>query len=181
MDGISIAGLVLGVASGLVLFIKSIRKCKCTKQGISLERESNDELGKQQDFTIKLIELLQAYPKQCQENVSPDDGISGGGRSEISEEVAPEIKDKMLKMLEILNTADKSTTPIKRTKTLKAILVSKNQKDKEEEIRNKIRQDIEREIREKIELELQKRHKEEYDKDEKGKKITQFIITNKKR
>jgi hypothetical protein len=175
MDGISIAGLVLGIGSGLVLFIKGVRKCKCTKRGISLERESNNELGRQQEFTLKLVELLHTYPKEF-----PDvPGGSASGLSEISEEITPEIKDKMSKMLEILNNVnDQRTNPHKRTKTLKAVLGS----SKKEQMRKQIRKEVEQEIQEKIELELHKKKKEKEKAAKeaaKDKKITQFITAKK--
>lgn len=121
MDGISVAGLVLGISSGLVLFIKGIKKCKCTKRGISLEREYNDEVGRQQEFTLKLVELLNTYPTSC-----PVEGSEGV--SEISEDVIPEIKNKMTKMLEILKEENSPPPSYLEKPTFKAMLSTKKER-----------------------------------------------------
>ena len=94
MEVATIGGLVVGILSSLAIFIKGIRKCKCTRRGLTLERETKDDLQKQQEFTIKLIKLLQTYPppdndQECDKNALEKEGQSSGGLSEISEEVAP--------------------------------------------------------------------------------------------
>ena len=151
MDVISIGGLVLGIVSSIAIFIKGIRKCKCTGRGLTLERESKDDLQKQQDFTIKLIKLLQTYPASGQEytdNIS-EKGQSTGGLSEISEEIAPEIKDQMIRMLQILSE-DVSTSSQNKNRKKMVMSILRPMKRRDQTTRDRIRKEIENEIREKM-------------------------------
>ena len=64
-DPVSIGALILAIISALAVFIKHIRKCRCSNGEIYIERESNTEMGQQQDYTLKLVSILQ--------NVAPND------------------------------------------------------------------------------------------------------------
>lgn len=164
MDVVSIGGLVLGILSSIAIFIKGIRKCKCTRRGLTLERETKDDLQKQQEFTIKLIKLLQTYPppengQEYSNNVEEKEGQSSGGLSEISEEVAPEIKEQMIRMLEILNEDKYSKNNINKTKKKKIRKILTPMKNRDERMRAKIRKEVEIEMREKMETEINKSKK----------------------
>lgn len=155
MDVISIGGLILGVLSSIAMFIKGIRTCRCTKRGLSLEREIKDDLERQQEFTINLIKLLQTYPipeadRQC---IPENEVKSTGGLSEISEELAPEIKEQMLKMLEILNTNDPNKDPNKDSnksspfgRRFRRFKHPKREEEIREEIRDEMRKSVEIEL-----------------------------------
>ena len=155
MDVISIGGLILGVLSSIAMFIKGIRTCRCTKRGLSLEREIKDDLERQQEFTINLIKLLQTYPipeadRQC---IPENEGKSTGGLSEISEELAPEIKEQMLKMLKILNTNDPNKDSNKDSnksspfgRRFRRFKHPKREEEIREEIRDEMRKSVEIEL-----------------------------------
>ena len=44
MEVVTIGGLIVGILSSLAIFIKGIRKCKCTRRGLTLERETKDKI-----------------------------------------------------------------------------------------------------------------------------------------
>jgi hypothetical protein len=125
MDAVSITGLILGIASGLVLFIKGIRKCKISKQGIDMERDSdaNNDLADQQAFTLKLLELAQTFSKPTtsicaaqniddtslaivQPEVADPPKPDDDGVSITNSEVVAEIKQQMTVMLDLLNKSN---------------------------------------------------------------------------
>ena len=159
MDVISIGGLILGVLSSIAMFIKGIRTCRCTKRGLSLEREIKDDLERQQEFTINLIKLLQTYPipeadRQC---IPENEVKSTGGLSEISEELAPEIKEQMLKMLEILNTNDPNKDPNKdsnKDSNKSSPFGRRFRRFKHPKREEEIREEIRDEMRKSVEIEL---------------------------
>lgn len=81
VDGVSIGALIIALISALVLFLKSIKKCKCDSSGVYMEREINMENGgnmgtsgqtqTQQDFTLKLIQALKNSTPRSNSNKQP--------------------------------------------------------------------------------------------------------------
>lgn len=58
MDSIAVISLVMSIISGVVLFIKGIKKCKCYKGQFEIERDINSDIEKQQEYTLRLIKAL---------------------------------------------------------------------------------------------------------------------------
>jgi hypothetical protein len=97
IDPVSISALILAIISGIVVFIKGIRKCRISSKGMFLERDTqNSELSKQQEFTLKLIELLNDLPQKDEE--SDINSIS-----EIIQKKTPDINNKLKNIIEILD------------------------------------------------------------------------------
>ena len=115
MEPITITALALSITSGLVIFVRSIRKCRCSKQGLFLERDTEkDELSNQQEFTLKLIELMQTYQATQQHLKNEPEKRE----KEVSEIIVPEIKQQMSEMIDILDkqisTKQEGATPKKK-------------------------------------------------------------------
>lgn len=130
MEPVSIIALSLSVISGLVMFIKGIKKCKCSKQGVMVERDiEKDALSNQQEFTLKLIELMKTYDekKNIMEELKKksaevnEEAHKEERKREEMERIEKEIKKHMDDMMMIIQ---KDTNQSEKKKVEKAVSLS---------------------------------------------------------
>lgn len=150
----SIAGILIGIISGIVLFIKGIKSCKCTMKGISIERDHTDELGRQQEFTLKIIEMMnnaergEEFKKQLdcisEENSEFSDltEISDLTRNNTKETT----KDQIIKILQILNNQEPEIKSKSKAGRVFESVVNTLKKKRDNVARDKIRNELTKEI-----------------------------------
>lgn len=90
MDGVSVSALIISLLTALGYFFKTIRKCKCGKDGVEIERMVQNEDGsivgmeegtggagtqtneiknnQQTEFTVNLINTLKSTPRAGKES-----------------------------------------------------------------------------------------------------------------
>jgi hypothetical protein len=184
IDPISISALILAVISGIAVFIKGIKKCRISSKGMVLERETqNSELAKQQEFTLKLIELMNALPTKDEE--SDIQSIS-----EITQEKTPQINEKLKNIMDILERKpnnnsfkEKIKSSVKK-KANKSVTTSEKPRidpktftvditKLEYELQRDLQRDLQRETDKSVKKEIVKDKEKEI---EKEKTFTSFII-----
>jgi hypothetical protein len=169
IDPVSISALILAIISGIVVFIKGIRKCRISSKGMFLERDTqNSELSKQQEFTLKLIELLNDLPQKDEE--SDINSIS-----EIIQKKTPDINNKLKNIIEILDAADKEGEK-KGNNERKKDRNKENNKEKRKVLKKERKNEHTLDISS-IENELKNDAASSTDIENNEKKVTKFIVS----
>lgn len=150
----SIAGILIGIISGIVLFIKGIKSCKCTMRGISIERDHTDELGRQQEFTLKIIEMMnnaergEEFKKQL--DCISEENSEFSDLTEISDltrkNTKEKTKDQIIKILQILNNQEPEIKSKSRAGKMFESLINTVKKKRDNVARDKIRNELTKEI-----------------------------------
>ena len=169
-EPLTISTLVIALATAVAVFIKGIRKCNCTRAGVTVEREATTELERQQQFTINLVKILKATPSERKS--------TRGEPSEISDaDSAAEIKENMKDMLKLLENTSSPATNVERrlryrlesaaTKGSRKILGKigkrreKKRKKKEEQMQSKLDNYIEKEVQKRMKISVGERRGED--------------------
>lgn len=150
----SIAGILIGIISGIVLFIKGIKSCKCTMRGISIERDHTDELGRQQEFTLKIIEMMnnaergEEFKKQL--DCISEENSEFSDLTEISDltrkNTKETTKDQIIKILQILNNQEPEIKSKSKAGKMFESLINVVKKKRDNVARDKIRNELTKEI-----------------------------------
>lgn len=76
IDIYSIIAMVFTGVSGLIMCLRSLKKCKYSKSGIEFEKETENELQRQQEFTLSLVRILHNVPPKGMQRSHSDDAMS---------------------------------------------------------------------------------------------------------
>lgn len=97
MDALNISAFAVSIITLSVVFVKTIKKCKCTKSGLVIERRDESGMEEQHSFILQMVKMLKNFtprrPKNpgspCIENnqpLSPDGDIEISSSEPICEE-----------------------------------------------------------------------------------------------
>jgi hypothetical protein len=89
MDAFNISAFAVSIITLSVVFVKTIKKCKCNKSGLVIERRDESGIEEQHGFILQMVKLLKNFtPRRsknpsspCIENSQPS---SSGGDIEIA-------------------------------------------------------------------------------------------------
>jgi hypothetical protein len=125
VEGVSIIALLMSIVSGLVLFFKSVKKCKVGSLEIEREREK-DDTEQQHEFTLNLVKTL----KNCtpRNNKSDDNSLEHNEKELLLEATISEIARRLEEEIEInkefkrIENLNKEQHP--KNSTFKGIMMS---------------------------------------------------------
>lgn len=126
IEGLSISAFIMALVSAFVLFLKGIRKCNCTKNGLEIERDINIDIEQQQQYTLNLIRALKKYSPRNDTNLNIEKQLHTEERKILLEESISEIVNRLEKEIELNIENKKNQENSKKHKKQKSIQLIKN-------------------------------------------------------
>lgn len=126
IEGLSISAFIMAIVSAFVLFLKGIRKCNCTKNGLEIERDINMDIEQQQQYTLNLIRALKKYSPRNNTELNLQKQLDTDERKILLEESISEIVNRLEKEIELNIENNKIQQISKKHKKQKSIQLIKN-------------------------------------------------------